>query len=487
MPSIARLTSSLNGWRPLLALGLLLAVEAGAGEAKNVILMVADGAGYNTWIGTSMFRGRYDAESGVFKEVFGQPGWRRSSASTYPLSVSSIMSGKGKQDPKAVYDPAKAWDRTPEPAPADQTQKPLACLGYRYLTSRKTDSAAAATAMSTGVKTYNNAINWSDTNQPLPTLAELAKEHGKSVGAVTTVPLCHATPAALGGAHHPSREAYRAIAQEQLGNDILDVLVGTGNPADMPEKAGDSRYDLVGGKSNWLALKAGTHPGGWTLADGRAGLLKVVNSETPPKRLLGIHSRSQLETHKTYGSDVKGSAEEQPTLAEITRAALRVLEQNPQGFYLMVEGGAVDWANHGNNLKSMVAEMSDFYGAVEAVSAYLDAGTAGNTWDNTLVILVADHETGMLWGPEAKTVPFQPLQDKGAGQLPGASFLVGDHVNALVPVFCRGPGSEQLTSLRRGTDPVRGDYVDNTDIFTMMKNSLHLPPAPAATAKDQTP
>ena len=87
-----------------------------------------------------------------------------------------------------------------------------------------------------------------------------------------------------------------------------------------------------------------------------------------------------------------------PTLATMSKAAINCLDNNPKGFYLMIEGGAVDWANHANQPDRMIEEQIDFVEAVEAVVAWIESHGG---WDETLLILTADHECGLLWGPNS--------------------------------------------------------------------------------------
>ena len=166
-----------------------------------------------------------------------------------------------------------------------------------------------------------------------------------------------------------------------------------------------------------------------------------------------------------------------PSLTVMTKGAIHCLEHNPQGFYLMIEGGAVDWANHANEQDRMVEEQIDYMKAVEAVVAWVDAHSS---WDDTLVILTADHETGLLWGPDSAKVAFQPLKDRGP-QLRHEDNSHG-HSNSLVPLYARGPGSERFTALRKRQDShaaaqwhYSGRYVDNTNIFAVMRGEVVKP------------
>jgi alkaline phosphatase len=160
----------------------------------------------------------------------------------------------------------------------------------------------------------------------------------------------------------------------------------------------------------------------------------------------------------------------------MTRAALNCLDDHPGGFFLMIEGGAVDWANHAGQAGRMIEEQSDFLGAVEAVVGWVEKHSH---WDETLVIVTSDHETGLIWGPRSDRVAFEPIVDRGKGRVPGLRYNSTSHGNSLVPLYARGPESGQFVRLVRGTDAVAaakhgfsGQYVDNTDIFTVVRLSL---------------
>lgn len=447
--------------------------------AKNIILMIADGAGYNTWIAAGMYQGK------LGRQVFDGNEWQKLSCTTYPLNLSHKPTGDLRQAPSLVYDPAKAWDATPTNIFTSRF------AGYAFLKSTATDSAAAATALATGRKTYNNAINWSSDNRPLrgATIAEIAKTQGKSVGVVTSVPWSHATPAGLGGAHNSSRDNYAEIAREMLDAAWLDVIMGAGHPdfdddgRPLPEdKKRDFKY--VGGEAAWRSLKAGETP--WRLVETKAEFEAMISGPTPPKVLATAQAAATLqqkrgsrlarfltgkeETRKPFATPINNGV---PSLATMAEAAVNCLDDNPRGFFLMIEGGAVDWANHANEPDRMIEEQLDFLAAVESVVRWVDRH--GN-WEDTLLILTADHDCGLIWGPNSHDVAFQPVEDRGAGKMPGMKHSAHGHANSLVPLYARGVGSGRFAELVRGQDPkaaqlwrISGKYLDNTDVFRVMQ------------------
>jgi len=456
----------------LCLLGLIPAsVVAGAEDApaavKHVILMISDGCGYNTWDAASMYQGRWDAGAGKSTQIYDGPGWVKYACSTYPLNTSVAPTGSGVQDKNVIYDPVKAWDR----------QK-----GYAWLSETYTDSAAAATALSTGTKTYNNAINWSDQKQPLqPTMSEAAKAAGKSTGVVTSVQWSHATPAGLSNAHNADRDNYVEIANAMLSGGAMDVIMGCGNPDydnnGVPVKK-SKEYKYVGGPKTWKAIEAARATAGGTYQGFRPVSTKAefeaLASGPAPRRVVGTaqaattlqQARRAAKTEEP-GADTPRNANV-PSLTTMVRGALNVLDDNPKGLFLLVEGGAVDWAAHSNHARRMIQEQVDFVAAVEAVAAWVEANSS---WNETLLVVTSDHETGLIWGPQSDKIPFQPIVDQGPNRIPEMRFNSKTHSNSLLPVYAQGARSSLLSRLVTGDDPVRGPYVDNTGVARLLRHA----------------
>ncbi|MCH5375225.1 MAG: alkaline phosphatase, partial [Planctomycetes bacterium] len=442
--------------------------RSASAEVKNIILMVGDGAGYNAWIAASMYQGRWDSKRLRIAQVYDGEGWLGLACSTYPLNLSKTPTGNDRQDADLVYDPAKAWD--PQ-------------SGYGWLMKTYTDSAASATALATGVKTFNNAINWSDLDQPIsPTIAEIAKERGKSVGIVTSVQWSHATPACLGGAHAASRNDYETIANQMIQSKCLDVIMGAGNP-DFDDNGkpvtGKKRYQYVGGQATWDAIEtARSNPGqtfhGFRPVSTKAEFEALVSGPTP-SRILGTAqvARTLQESRSGASRDDAPYADpfldSVPSLAVLAQAALNVLDDNPHGLWLAIEGGAIDWASHDNLGGRMIEEQIEFVKTIEAVVQWVETNS---NWDETLLILTADHVTVLIWGPNSVDKPFSPIVDRGKGSMPSLRFLSKNHSSSLVPVYARGDGSQSLADLADKTDPVRGCYVDDTEIFYVMARAI---------------
>lgn len=230
-----------------------------------------------------------------------------------------------------------------------------------------TDSAAAATAMSTGVKTYNGAIAVNMDREPVETVLEQAKKEGKATGLVTTVQINHATPASF-GAHDVERHHYKAIADDYYddlinGKHKVDVLLG-----------GGTKYFIREDRNLVEAFKED----GYSYVTNRQELLKDQNDQ-----VLGLFAEVEMPKMIDRPESV-------PSLKEMTVSAIDRLSQDKDGFFLMVEGGQIDWAGHANDIVGVMSEMQDFEAAFKAAIAFAKKN------GHTLVVTTADHSTGGL-------------------------------------------------------------------------------------------
>ncbi|WP_432797970.1 alkaline phosphatase [Poriferisphaera sp. WC338] len=417
-------------------------------QPKNIIVMVADGSGYNTLEATRMYTGK--------PLVMDSDGWISLPMATYSLARQKDTT---KQDESIVYDPAKAWDTTP--VEGEKNDYPFYFEGYKWHMSTYPDSAATMSAMMTGCRVCNGSLNVDGNNKPLLSAAELAHQAGKAVGSISTVEISGATPAAGAGVHMRSRADHIDIANQMLDSGIITFIGGAGNPdynnnGELEKFIRKKDYKYVGGAETWQQLKDGTHPKGWVLLESRDELKKLASTssnELPDAPIIFVgqvrntfqFSRKSATDHKTTLPDDDPFNKNVPTLGELTSAALNVLARDEKGFFLVVEGGAVDKAMHANAAGRMVEEYIDFNGAVKTVVDYLDDNTDGNNWDNTLLIVTADHDH-LLFGPQGDKIPFQPLVDNGPGKMPGYKWFYRSHSNRPVPFFAKGIGAEVFPS-----------------------------------------
>jgi alkaline phosphatase len=278
--------------------------------------------------------------------------------------------------------------------------------------SSVTDSAAAATAMATGLKVNNGVISVAipGDQSELETALEYLRDRGKSTGLVTTTYITHATPAGF-GAHESSRNNTSNIASDYLIQTRPNVLLGGGGVGISVSSAETTGYTVVVNAAEMQALGTETE----TMVSGQFGTGYMPYEFDDPNDLDGL-----------------------PKLSVMTDIALDILDNDPDGFFLMVEGGRIDHACHANDIERSVWETIEFSNAVQEVIDW----AAGRT--DTLILVTADHETGGL----------------NSDNYPTVSWSTGGHTGVNVPMYAWGVNAEMVTGV-----------MDNTELFAIAVTS----------------
>ena len=239
-------------------------------------------------------------------------------------------------------------------------------------TNSVTDSSAAGTALSTGTKTYNGAIGLDDDKNVLQTVAEKAKKAGKRVGITTSVSVDHATPAAF-YAHQPNRGMYYEIALD-LPKAGFDFYAG----------GGFLKPTTTADKKEAPSIFPIFEEAGYTIA---RGLDEYKSKASQANKMILIQKEGAEPACLPYAIDRE---EGDMTLAEITESAISFLtKENNKGFFLMVEGGKIDWACHDNDLATAFREVVDMDNAIKVAYEFYKKHPK-----ETLIVVTADHETG---------------------------------------------------------------------------------------------
>ena len=381
-----------------------------------------------------------------------------------------------------------------------------------YIQHSYPDSANTATTLYTGVKSYNNAISVDIFEKPLETILKTAADKGKSTGIVTSVPVDHATPGAA-AANVNRRNKYDAdypsldnILQQELRIYQPTVILGGGHPltgassqplptgvepptkfeyitestyAELSKNPNQNRYKYTflergkdaAGKLATTAARLDPNKGDRLLglygARGQEGNLPVSTANGDYSNTgLSIFSLFSTQGQKpdtvrpllpgeTDKSFIAKEINENPTLNDLTKAALAVLSKDKDGFWLMVEGGDIDWAAHDDNLDNMIGTVLDFD---KAVKTTIDWIKNNGGWDNNLLIVTADHDHYLTLNPNFSEL----LKEKGAealtaesdsikaghfwGSNPKIKYGWGNHSSRPVPVYYQGKGAEILTN-----------------------------------------
>ncbi len=246
------------------------------------------------------------------------------------------------------------------------------------------DSASTATSMASGEKTLSGVINYNvDKTEAFKLITEYAKESGKKVGVISSVSIDHATPAAY-YAKVPSRKLYYEIAVQGLTGTSLDYLAGGGflNPD------GESKNSETGEITIQQNLFDIAAENGWSFVNTNEEI-RALNSESG--RVLAISPVLQDSGSMTYEIDrerMESEGQDVLSLADFVSAGINTLD-NENGFFMMCEGGKIDWSGHANDAATSIHETMAFSDAIQTAVDF-----AAEHPDETLIVVTADHETG---------------------------------------------------------------------------------------------
>jgi len=273
-----------------------------------------------------------------------------------------------------------------------------------------TQSPAAATALSTGHKTYNMAIGVDMDTIPRENIVEILSKKGFNTGIIATSSVTDATPAGF-YAHQPDRYMQREIAMDLIHSDI-DFFAGGGIKY-FQDSTGRNVFEENGINVTF-------------------GKLKKIKKPKPGDRygfLLGVDRMpAMLEGREEF-------------LSEASAMAIKFLSTGGEGYFLMVESSQIDWAGHGNQVDYLITEMNDFE---QTIGDVLDLAEADG---ETLVIVTADHETGGFTLGAAGSNGYDADYS-----IIAPTFASTNHSAALVPVFAFGPGAENFTGIYENTE-----------------------------------
>ncbi len=291
--------------------------------------------------------------------------------------------------------------------------------------NRVTDSAAAGTAYASGQKTRNGYLGVDPDGNPLETILDRAEGAGLATGLVATVNIQHATPGAFYG-HSLQRYDYESISLD-LATSGIDVAIGAG---------GKFMTDRKDGRDLFAELRQ--H--GYTMVDSLAGLDGVTSGPA-----MAIFHDEEIP-FVSEGRDPE-------YLPRASAKALEILTgstpRGQGGFFLMIEGSRIDYAGHDNNPEALLGEMRDFDAAVGVAFDYADANPG------TLVVVLADHETGGLTLPAGRedfTLPDSGVELR---------WSTGGHTASMVPMFAYGAEATHF-----------GGVFDNTEINRLLTQLL---------------
>ena len=561
-------------------------LQSTRGNGINIILMIGDGMGWQmaragaVGNGAPMYKdGKGQGlnfqklEGYTFATTYGTiiPGKDgKFSPGSSALDGTNPITGKSSVSPGFVFNPAFNIATS---ANGDNTNGGN-LIGYdiarggsnpwtpgndkEYIKQNPPDSANTATALYTGVKTYNNAMGVDIYEKRQTTILEQAALKGKSTGLVTSVPINHATPGAAASFVN-RRNKYNApspdldnILQQTLKIFKPTVLLGGGHPLDLENTTNQ------GGAYNWtyidkftyyeLKTQPKSNSYGYTFLERSPNAAKTLQ-ETATKldpnkgdKLLGLYgARGQngnlpystangdysntgfdnaslfstasknnqvpqpdkvrpLSPSETDSQFIKKEINENPTLKDLTLAALTVLGKDSDGFWLMVEGGDIDWASHDDNMDNLIGTVKDFDKAVGTTINWINKNGG---WKKNLLIVTADHDHYLTLNPNfpellarfgAENLTYNKHKPEEAGHFWGSDSNIkygwGSHSNHMVPVYYQGATADfnkyigkNLTFIDNPPGGAAKTYsipgvkgaIDETHIYQMMLETINAP------------
>jgi len=460
-----------------------------ASVAKHIILIAGDGMQPEDEVAASRYLTGTD--DGLAFHSFPY----RGVVATWDVTT---YSRQASYNPSAINPKAGCDATRTGKAAAPRSNTRYACRVPEGAKPHGADSASTATAWATGYKTDTGNIAWlpgDPERGALKTIAELLREKRcYSIGIVTTAPFSDATPAAQ-VSHSKSRRSYHAIADEIIRTARPEVVIGGGHPARNGAKhMSMALYDEV--KNGMI--------GDYVFVERKDGVdaarsLKeaAVRAVVQKKKLFGLFGGPEGYFEPTQPSDngtaaVARATTENPLLKDATLAALEVLGKNKKGFFLLVEQGDIDRANHANDYRWMIGAMWDLDAAVRAAVDFVNRPGDDITWENTLLIVTSDHVTGNLRLNDGKRLGKGRLPGQSPGLCPDklswcpgypggeVSYGATGHINDPVSLYAMGDNSltKHLRQFEGSWYPCT-PLIDNTQLFHAMTGAAGIPqPAP---------
>ncbi len=405
------------------------ALDAGK---KNIILVVFDGMDWQTTRNAAIYKSKNANFSSGRGDSLHMQKYTANGTSEFGWMSTAPYCDKVKLDvnTQQVLDIADSlrggyafeiagttpWSRpTDMPYPIGKSELPNLKQAY-------TDSACSAASMTSGLKSYNAAINVDVEGKQGTTIAYLAQQKGYRVGVVTSVPISHATPAAA-YSHNVHRDDYQDLSRDLLGLPSVshpttplpgvDLLIGCGFGTSRPKDAKQGDNFVPGNPylTEEDLQKIDVRNGGkYAVSQRTAGVngaaelqAKAEDAAAAGHRFFGFYGTSYghlpfqtadgkfdpaIGRNKKAETYTEADIKENPLLSDMATAALDYLHHDSKPFWLMVEAGDVDWANHDNNIDNSIGAVLSGDAAVKAVTDWVEKNSS---WDETVMIVTADH------------------------------------------------------------------------------------------------
>ncbi|MDD2523707.1 MAG: alkaline phosphatase [Endomicrobiaceae bacterium] len=413
----------------------LIIPQIKADEVKYIILFVGDGMSVASESAASRFL--YGQDNKLIWNLFPV----KTFVTTWSLSTYKSEYKIDSFDKNNGYDISVAGDKPYPYFFSQQAEK-------YFEKAEATDSSASATAISTGNKTFNGSVSWCN-NQPVKNIVDiLNKNNNFNIGILTTALFYDATPAAF-SSHNKSRNNYKQIAEEILSKTQPEIIFGCNDYYYLRDFATDNSYYLVDSSD--------------------INRPQIFDNAKNKKMFINLNNYSVPKSQNSWNVPDFLYEENSIKFKDIVNLSIKLLLDKKKKFFVMAEQSQIDSANHENNYSKMLASVYELQEGVKSVVDLVNSKKTDMNWNNTLIIVTADHATGFL--------RFDKKLYKG--QLPKKNIILGKeilkrndsvdykstrHTNELVGCYVVGAKSN-LFNKYIGNQYKNKNIIDNTDIF----------------------
>lgn len=458
-------------WIAFAAIGLLCVATLNA--TQRVIVIVQEGLGHEL-----IAAGQFYSDDASLWDWRLDHQWHYQSMATHPLTTQTSPDGT---DPALLpsYDPHSAWDGTVVQIGASSGAPTSSFRGYRWLIERATDPLQAATALGSGIPSYNTAVNWmnypSRSGSPLaPTqqLLEWADHHELQTALISDMPIGHDVASILAGFRSETRDTGSNRFNYLVRSSQLDLYVGAGHPRynELGQAHSDPRY-VVASQSDWQDLRNRARASGWNVIFGDENLLGVSSQpQQAAERRLVVLQFGDTTSTQAIAADASGLSE---NLANSMRFQIRMglnfLNQSQKGFVAFIHLGRLPYLLGAELQREAIEEVVNGFRALTLCEDWIEANGG---WKDTSLLMVSPYEYGLTWGAGSTSFPFAQITNRGKGRIPGFRLNHQGPSAALAPVLVRGVFAEQLQQMEQAEDPIYGSFLNASELGAALKRFI---------------
>ncbi len=399
--------------------------------------------------------------------------WTYASLSTLPLTTKTVANGT---DPETLpqYDSLTAWSGSEVSVSAENSNQTI-FAGYKWLIENATDRKQAATAIGSGIPSYNTSINWlsypAKSGSPLPPdkqLIEWAHYKGLKTGIISDMPFCHDTNTILAGVRFESDESPITLFDYVISSSPLDLYVATGHPKynELGQALSKPKY-VFGSQNDWQDLRSKARSSGWSVIFGDEDLMgfNTQHSEQDSRRLVILQFGDTTST-EAISTDASGLSGNLATSIRFqTKMALDYLNKSDEGFVAVIHMGRLPYLLNAELQKESVEEVINAFQALVMCEQWIDENGG---WEETSLVMASPYEYGLVWGASSSSFPYAQIINRGKKRIPGFRLNHKGPTATLSPLLMRGAIVDEVKTHFLNQDPIYGEYLSVSKLGQLM-------------------